>query len=135
MIFGNGAERKQWLAGLKPGDQVAVPCSSYEGRDYRILRIKYITPSRNRFDLETGDGQVSKYGADGYAQGQSGYGRARFQELTQEIREVLQHRRAWQRLERLVMDKNSRRVRMDLTLDQMTRIILVLEEVNASAPT
>lgn len=45
-------ERQKWLAGLKPGDMVALRDRGLGYQSWTIYKISHITPKRTRFELE-----------------------------------------------------------------------------------
>jgi hypothetical protein len=123
-------DRKTWVAGLKVGDKVAIKQHGFGDPDYWICTIEHITPTRKRIDVKTPYDQTMEFGADGYTKSKERWGtRYHLQPVTNEIRMALRMRNTRYKLEKLLMDDRNRL--KPLTLDQMERMIAILEEVNA----
>lgn len=123
-------ERQAWLDGLKVGDGFAVRQSrGYNGMPFVLGTITFITKSRARFDLAIDHG-LKKVNADGYESRKAGsyYARSFIEPITEEVLKIIKGHQLNDRLGKLVMDKEGRRVRADLTHDQIERIISILEE-------
>jgi hypothetical protein len=123
-------DRKAWRETLKVGDKVAIKQHGFGDPDYWICTIEHITPTRKRFDVKTPYGQTMEFGADGYTKSKERWGtRYYIQPVTEEIRHALRLRNTKYKLEKLLLDDRNRL--KALTLDQMERIISVLEEDHA----
>lgn len=90
---------KEWLAGLKAGDEVAV-FSGYVHRYPRVARVDRVTATLVMVD----GGRYRK--SDGWAPG-NGWSRSYITELTQEHRDQVEEKTLRDQLEELVRSKDT----------------------------
>jgi hypothetical protein len=126
-------DRAEWLAGLKPGDKVAIRHGGLGVVDYWICTIKHVTPTRKRFDVLSPYDQVWELDKDGYTKRQKGSYTPRnyIEPVTPEIRKAIRIKALRYKLEKLILDGSRPRIREDLTLEQMEAIISILEVADA----
>lgn len=121
--------RLTWLKNLKPGDSVAMKDTGFRADNFRIGKVDKITAKRTRFDVLFG-GVIQEFNADGRARS-TGSWRATpsIEPVTDEVLKQNHLVQLQRKFEHLSQDKNGR-LRNDLTISQLERIISILEEVH-----
>lgn len=91
-------ERQEWLASLKPGDDVIV---SGTGPDSdRLLKVHRRTPS-GRIIVSYGGMRTAEFNPDGFERGNNGWRRGMLIEPTKERRAAIEQRELSRRIERV----------------------------------
>ncbi len=123
--------REEWLTGLKKDDKVAIRRDGLGENRYLIGYVLHITPTRKRLDVRIPEyDQTWELDKDGFTKRSKGSWTARqfIQPVTDEVLLVNKTVALRRKLEGLLLTDRNRLV--DLTLDQMERIVAVVLEEN-----
>lgn len=110
-------ERTDWLAGLKPGDEVAVAQGHGWGRHLEVTTILRVTPSR-QIVIPWGRGVLHLQNGHKYEGAYSGS--IEIQPVTPEIKAEILRRKLLQKVRELKPDK--------LITSQLERIAAIMDE-------